>query len=90
MSKVDITVRALVGYLCFLYHIQIDAREQTGNFFIEHLQDLGLSQPVSKWNERSFMCTFFEEAAADLEKGTLELNTSLRKMGLSVDPLACA
>jgi len=89
MSKVDITVRALVGYLCYLYNIETNAEAQNGKFFIKHLQELGLSQPVSKWNDPDFKCAFFKEAAHDLERDALKLSKSLGKMGMSVDPLMC-
>jgi hypothetical protein len=89
MSKVDITVRALVGYLCFRYNIEINAEAQNTAFFIKHLQDLGISQPVNVWSDKSFQSEFFKEAAHDLERDTIELNKSLKKLGVSIDPLIC-
>lgn len=91
MYKVDVTVRCIIGYLCFLYNIQIKAKAQNTGDFIEHLRTLSgqLSQPVSVWTDKDFQCTFFEEAASDLEKNTLELSKSMRKAGLSINPLEC-
>ena len=85
----DNTIRALIGFLGYLYNIQISKACLNNTRYQNILRDLDtklLSMPVSQWTDPAFIHQYIRETAEKLELDMDQLNKHLMKMGVAYDP----